>query len=263
MKKNNNNNNITRRRKKSIRLICDQTPFAIRESFNQLRTNIMYTPNDSEGSPVYAITSAEMSVGKSTISANLALSFANADKKVLLIDADMRRPSQHRIFGYNRKQAGLSELIAGVKESDSDVICTPFPNLHLITSGIIPPNPSELLHSRKLAAYIAKWKTEYDIIFIDLPPVGIVTDPVTIADHVNGYVLVAMSNRSDARRINAAIKAIRATRARIIGIVINATSLRGDGKNKYGDRGYGYKRGYNYKYGYNYGYYDHNSSDND
>ena len=233
------------------------TPFAIRESFNQLRTNIMYTPNDLDGCPVYAITSAEMSVGKSTISSNLAMSFAHVGKKVLLVDADMRRPAQHKIFGYNRKQAGLSDLIAGVKGSDDEVICTPAPCLDLITSGPIPPNPSELMHSKRLAAYIEKWRAEYDIVLIDLPPVGIVTDPVTIANHVNGYIVVAMSNKSDAKRINAAIKAIRKTNAKIVGLVINATSLRGEGKHKYADRGYGYKKGYyKYNYGYNYGYYD-------
>ena len=253
-------NNKKPQRRRSVRLINDKTPFAIRESFNQLRTNILYTPNDIDGCPVYAITSAEMSVGKSTVSANLALSFANADKNVLLIDADMRRPTQHRIFGYNRKQAGLSELLAGVKDSDTDVICTPFTGLDVITSGIIPPNPSELLHSKKLAVYLKKWRSEYDLVLIDLPPVGVVTDPVTIADQVNGYIIVAMSDKSDARRINGAIKTIRMTGAKIIGLVINGTSLRGDGKHKYGDRGYGYKKSYSYKYGYNYGYCD--SSDN-
>ncbi len=236
----------TRRRvHEKVRLVDETTPFAIRESFNQLRTNIMYTPNDGDGCPVYGITSAEMSIGKSTISANLALSFAQLGKKVLIVDADMRRPTVNKYFGLDKTRAGLSELLSEIKGSDSEVITSPCPGLHVLTSGAIPPNPSALMLGKKIGELIEKWKKEYDIVFIDLPPVGMVTDPITISSHVSGYIVIATVNKSDARRVNEAIEAINQVNAKIVGLVINGTSLKGEG--------YRYTKGkYEYKYGYYY-----------
>ncbi len=238
------------KRTRSVRRLNESTPFAIKESFNQLRTNIMYTPNNSTGCPIYGITSAEMYVGKSTISANLAISFSQIGKKVLLIDGDMRRPSQHRIFEYDKSQAGFSELLAGIEKNDKDVICNPCPNLYLLTSGAIPPNPSELLLSKKFEEYINRWKDEYDIIFIDFPPAGIVTDPVTVSSHLNGFIFVAMANRSNAVRVTSAIDSIKAVDGKITGLVLNATNSKATGK--YGSGKYGYR--YSYRYSYQYGY---------
>ena len=231
----------------SARLMDENTPFGITEAFNQLRTNIMYTPNDSDGCPVYGITSAEMSVGKSTISANLALSFAQLGQKVLLVDADMRRPTQHKIFGLGSDQKGLSELLYEIIKDDASVMKLARGNTTIITSGAIPPNPSALMLGKKIGELIEKWKKEFDIIFIDLPPVGMVTDPLTISDKINGYVFVATVNKSDARNVNEAIDTITQVGAKIVGIVINGTNPKGEYKYKYK---YGYKRGYYYAQDY-------------
>ncbi len=234
-----------RRSQDTVRLVDDSTPFAIRESFNQLRTNIMYSRNDDgNGCPVYGITSAEMSVGKSTISSNLALSFAQLGKRVLLVDADMRRPTQNKIFGFNKDHAGLSELLSQIVTSDKDVVCSPCPNLTLVTSGTIPPNPSELMLGKRIGELIDKWRQEYDIVFIDLPPVGMVTDPITISSHISGYVMVITINKSDARNANDAIEQIKQVDAKIVGIVVNGSYAKGSD--------YRYGKG---KYEYNYGYY--------
>ena len=132
------------------RILNESTPFAIKEAFNQLRTNLMYTANDGDGCPVFAITSAEESVGKSTITSNLSISYSNINKKVLLIDSDMRRPMVYRFFELNKKSTGLSELLSGIVEDDSQVIREVIPNLSVITSGCIPPNPAELISNIRL-----------------------------------------------------------------------------------------------------------------
>ncbi|MBE6706204.1 MAG: CpsD/CapB family tyrosine-protein kinase [Ruminococcaceae bacterium] len=235
--------------RKKARLVSESTPFAIRESFNQLRINIMYSPHDSEGAPVYAITSAEQGVGKSTVSANVALSFSQAGQKVLLIDADMRCPTQYKFFGYEKKQSGFSELLSGIAKESSAAVSVYSDNLHIITSGCIPPNPSALLMSGKLSTLVEQWKNEYDIIFIDLPPVGIVSDPIVIAGLVDGYILVARANVSNSKHVNTAIRSLKNVGAKITGLVINGTSYKGSENKKYARGKYSYKYGYTYEYG--------------
>ena len=230
------------------RLINDSTPFAIKEAFNQLRTNIMYSAHDSEGAPVYAITSAEQSVGKSTVSANLALSFSQAGQKVLLVDADMRRPTQYKFFGYDKKQCGFSESLSGIVKGPSDAISVYSEKLHVLTSGCTPPNPSALLVSSRLKVLIEQWKKEYDIIFIDLPPVGVVSDPSDIAGHVDGYVFVTRANVSNSVNVNSAIDCLKSVGAKITGLVVNGTSHKGSESKAYARGKYHYKYGYTYEY---------------
>lgn len=224
------------------KLMDHSVPFQIKEAFNALRTNIMYTAKESEGSPVYAVTSSEVGVGKSTISANLALSFAQAGKKVLLVDADMRRPTQHEFFGYEEDNRGLSELLSHVEKKDDAVVRLARPNLYLLTSGCIPPNPSELMCSQSFKDYIKKWRGEYDIVFIDLPPVSVVSDPLSLAALIDGYLFVAMLRKSNANHINAALANIESVQGRVIGTIVNGIQPKA--------RGYRYK-----KYSHDYYYY--------
>ncbi len=204
-----------------VRLLDKDTPFAIREAFNQLRTNIMYSPNDSDGCPVYGVTSAEMGVGKSTITSNIALSFARMGKKVLLVDADMRRPTQYKNFNMKKNVQGLSELLSEIVTDDKQVLCKLEDGLTLITAGSIPPNPAALMLSKKLVDLIAKWRHEYDFVFIDLPPVVVVTDPLTIANYINGYIVVVTVNKSESRLVNEAIAQLNQVDAKVVGVVVN------------------------------------------
>ena len=228
----------------TVRLLNENTPFAIKEAFNQLRTNLMYMPHDGEGCPVYAVTSATESVGKSTISSNLAVAYAQINKKVLLIDADMRLPVQYATFGYEKDHAGLSELLSDIVKSYKEVLVSPMPNLSVLPSGCLPPNPSELITSTRFYDLIDKWKKEYDIIFIDLPPAGVVSDPIAISSLVSGYILVAMINKSDAKQVNAVKASLEQIGAKIMGLVLNGTNPKGK-TSKYSYQHkyyYGYKR---------------------
>ena len=234
MSKNNNNQKL-----RKLRVLNETTPFAIKESFGQLRTNIIYSSADNNKCHVYAFTSSDQHVGKSTISANVALSFAQINKKVLLIDGDMRRPTQFLAFDYDKNHYGLSELLAGVAKDPSEVICSPAENLSILMSGCMPPDPSALLHSKKFEELLELWKSEYDYIFIDLPPADFVSDPLTVAHLVDGYILVAMAGKSNAKQVNNVINSIEALGAKIIGIVLNDTKLKKSG---------GYYKKYNYSY---------------
>ena len=216
-----------------------KTPFAVSEAFNQLRTNLMYaTPADVK-CPIYAITSVKEASGKSTIIANLAISFSQIGKRVLLVDGDMRCPSIYDFFGFGKRQAGLSELISGI---ETDVIKKDArPNLDVITSGRIPPNPSELLSAPKLRELIAEWRQTYDVIFFDFPPMGVVSDSVILSDEITGYVFAIMSGRDHAKNVLATIDAMEQVGAKILGTVLNDYDLKASGY-------YSYRYKYNYKY---------------
>jgi len=221
------------------RLLDENTPFAIKESFNHLRTNILYTTKDNTTCPVYAITSSGESAGKSTIIANLAISFAQVPKKVLLIDADMRCPVQNQIFKFPKEAVGLSELLSGIETDPHAAIRqSEIPNLDILGSGHIPPNPSELIMSNVFEKLMEQWKQEYDVIFIDCPPVGIVADSVALRNMVTGYVFVIRAHHSDARKINHSIEAMENVGAKVLGVVLNSVNLKGSTSSYYYDGNY-------------------------
>lgn len=217
------------------RLINEETPFAIRESFNLLRTNLMYTAKRAgEGCPIYGVTSAIENVGKSFIVANLALSYAAAHKKVLIIDSDLRAPVQHKTFDINEKHEGLSELLSGIQKDPDKVIAkTEYENLDIIPGGHIPPNPSELLLSDTFNKCLQKWSNEYDVIFIDFPPVGIVSDALVVCKIITGYLFVVRSGKSETRLVETSIEQMHTVEAKILGIVLNYVDIKGVAKEKY------------------------------
>ena len=220
-------------------MLDSKTPFAVSEAFNQLRTNLMYATPADVACPIYAITSVKEASGKSTIIANLAISFSQIGKHVLLVDADMRCPSIYDFFGFEKRQAGLSELISGI---EADVVTKGIrPNLDVITSGRIPPNPSELLSAPKLRELIAEWKQTYDVIFFDFPPMGVVSDAVILSDEITGYVFAVLSGRDHAKNVLATIDAMEQVGAKILGTVLNDYDLKASGY-------YSYRYKYNYKY---------------
>ena len=208
-----------------IRLMDSDAPFAIRESFNMLRTNLLYTMTESgEGCPIYGIASTHENTGKSTVITNLAVSFTQLNKKVLLVDGDMRCPTVYAYFNIDKRHAGLSELISGIQ---TDVVVKDaIPGLDVITSGRIPPNPSELITSPRFLEILNQWRQEYDIIFIDFPPVGIVADAVAVCQHITGYIFAVRSGKNNAKTVNSAIESMERLGAKIVGVVLNDYSLK-------------------------------------
>lgn len=238
------------------KLLTDKSPFAINEAFRSLRTNLSYTAG-GDACPVYGITSCFESSGKSIIISNLAISFAKLNKRVLLIDCDLRKSVVHEIFDMERG-FGLSELLAGNDNSvDKCLRKTSYENLQVITAGGTPPNPTELLASDRMGKFIEFLKKHFDVIFIDLPPIGVVTDAAVLSELVTGYLFVIRSGCDDSRNLNYSVSIMEQMKANIVGFVLNDVNVKEGGK--YGkyifNRYYGRYSRYYGKYGYGkYGY---------
>lgn len=207
------------------KLLCADTPFAVTESFKTLRTNLMYT-SGGEKCPVYGVTSCFQSSGKSLISANLAIAFSMMEKKVLLIDSDMRKPVQHRCFSLQNEK-GLSEWLSGMSSFEEVVQHLPgYPGLDVITAGHIPPNPQELLAGHTAQTVIGALKQYYDVIVLDLPPAGVVSDAVTVSSIVTGYLFVVRSGEDDAESLKRVVDSMQHMNCRILGTVLNGIDLK-------------------------------------
>jgi polysaccharide biosynthesis transport protein len=217
------------------------------EAFRSIRTNIQYSSIDHPLQSIL-ITSPTPRDGKSTVAANLGVVLAHGEYNVTVIDADMRRPRQHKIFGLpNRK--GLSETLVRTEFDLNGNLHKKegVKNLSILTTGDLPPNPSELIGSDKMLEFIQLMKSKSDIVIIDTPPVTTVTDPVILATLVDGVILVL---RPGATKLAAAIQAteqLKQVGANVIGVVLN------DSDNK-SSRYYHHYKGYYYQYGKNYAY---------
>ncbi len=217
------------------RLLNSNTPFAITEAFKSLRTNMCYTTK-GEKCPVYGITSAYVQAGKSLVIANLAVSFSMMDKKVLLLDGDLRCPVQHKIFGIDNHVHGFSDLLAGICTYETVQLRDGgYPNLSILTCGKLPPNPAELLASANMKSFIERAKQDYDFIFIDLPPVSEVSDAGIISELVTGYAFVVRSAYSDRRMVETALQSMEGFAASLTGFILNDIDIKSGSyyKNKY------------------------------
>ena len=168
--------------------LSDKSKFAIVESYKSARTNIMFSLS-ADDNKVFAVTSYSKGEGKSTVSANLAISFSKMEKRVLLVDSDLRRPNLHNIFKVENT-AGLSNIIGKMVDFDDVVHRGVLPNLDILPSGTIPPNPSELLCSTRFINLVNRLSNEYDYVIFDTPPIGAVADALLLKDLVAGFVVV-------------------------------------------------------------------------
>lgn len=183
-------NRKNKKNKKDIKIetLSDKSKFAIVESYKAARTNIMFSLS-ADDKKVFAVTSYSKGDGKSTVSSNLAISFSKMEKRVLLVDCDLRRPNVHNIFKIENSM-GLSNIIGKMGDFDEIVQREVLPNLDILPSGTIPPNPSELLCTARFISLVERLNEEYDYIIFDTPPIGVVSDALMLKDLVAGYVLV-------------------------------------------------------------------------
>ncbi|MBC1474471.1 CpsD/CapB family tyrosine-protein kinase [Listeria grandensis] len=193
------------------------------EQFKLIRTGIDFS-NIDKRKQVILITSPESGTGKSTIASHLAITYAQRGERVLLIDADMRRPTLHRRFSKDL-HAGLSNIILGylsVEEGLQNVALADC-EFFILTSGSIPPNPSELLSSEKMIELLEKLREEFDYIIIDTPPVTIVSDALALADMVDGMILVCRYHKTLRAKAIQAVEKLSLSQTKILGAIFNGT----------------------------------------
>lgn len=200
-----------------ISLSNPKSPIA--EQFRTIRTNIQFTSVDEELKTLI-VTSAGPAEGKSTTTANLAVVFAQQGKKVLMIDADLRKPTVHYTFN-KENYSGLSNVLTKQETLDEAIQPTSQENLFVLTSGPIPPNPSELLGSKGMRSLLEEAKQEFDVIILDSPPVLAVTDAQVLSNLTDGVVLVVSAGKTEVDAAKKAKELLQSAKAKILGVVLN------------------------------------------
>lgn len=191
----------------------------ISEQYRTLRTNLQFSSIDEELKTIL-VTSSSPSEGKSMTAANLAIVYAQQGKRVLLIDADLRKPTVHYTFRLDNLR-GLSNILVNDLQMEIAISSSSVENLDVITSGPIPPNPSELLGSHRMNRFLEELKGLYDMIIFDTPPVLAVTDAQILANIADGSILVIRSKQTDYEEAMKAKEALEPARAKLLGTVLN------------------------------------------
>lgn len=227
-----------------IRLITAvHSKSSISEQFRTLRTNISFMAIDHPIKTL-ALTSASVSEGKSTVTDNLAVVWAQNGQQVLLVDADLRRPTLHGTFDLDNREGLTTILTSQAKTINLNQIIQPsgINNLSLLTSGPTPPNPAELLNSQRMRDLLAAAKNRYDMVIVDVPPMLEVTDTQVIAHNLDAVVLVIKQGQTQKLGAKRAVELLKLAHANLLGYVMNDVPSDGSA-------GYGYGYGYGYSYG--------------
>lgn len=195
----------------------------ISEQFRTIRTNIMYSSVDT---PIKSVlfTSATPNAGKSTVAANVAIAYAQAGYKTILLDADLRRPTTHYTFEMSN-QRGLSTAIVNDVSMESIIRETETEKLDVITSGPVPPNPSELLSSKKMGWFLKNITMQYDMVIIDSPPILAVTDAQLLSKEADGTILVTDAETNNRDSLTQAKDLLEKAGSNFLGVVLNNKSM--------------------------------------
>jgi capsular exopolysaccharide synthesis family protein len=211
--------------KKTIQLIAHSHPMLpITEQYRLVRTNILFSSVDKEIKSIM-VTSPEPSDGKSTTAANLAIVFARQGKKVLLVDADLRKSSVHYTFNVSNIDGLTSALTKKISLYEAISNCF-VPNLYILTSGPIPPNPSELLNSEAMEIIMNELNEMFDYIVYDTPPVLSVTDPQILANKCDGVVMVVASGKTGKDKAVKVKVLLEKAKSNLLGVVVNGVTTK-------------------------------------
>ncbi|KRK10309.1 Wze [Lacticaseibacillus zeae DSM 20178 = KCTC 3804] len=226
--------------KNGVMLVTYAEPkHVVSEQYRTVRTNIEFAGAALDKCQVVMFTSSTMFEGKSTVSANVAVTWAQAGKKVLLIDADLRRPTVHATFR-KLNLDGVTTVLTG-KSKPSEVVEETFvDNLSIIPSGPIPPNPSELLNSKRMSDLLDWTRENFDIVVLDAPPVLAVSDVQVLVPKTDGVVIVTKIGQTQKSDLRRTVEVLKLAKAKILGSVERV-------KSRHGDKGYGYGYGYGYQ----------------
>lgn len=224
-------------------LVHEQPKSAAAECLRAVRTNLLFMSPEKPLKSIL-VTSSGPQEGKTTTATALAITMVANGNRVLLVDADMRRPRVHRVFGIEAT-GGLSSLILGDGTLEGSVKETDIPNLFMLPCGPIPPNPAELLHTAAFRRLINDMAACFDRVVIDSPPVGVVADAAVIGTCVDGVLVVLRAGRTDRDAAQQAVRQLRDVKAPLLGVVLNDLDLE--------EQRYGH---YSYSYYYRYGYYE-------
>ncbi len=226
-------------------LINEDTPFAVTEAYKMLRTNILFSAAALEEgkahSNAFVISSSVPGEGKSTTSANLSIAFAQTNARVLLIDADMRKPVQHTRFR-TRNSYGLSTCLVSIDRLTEAIHHNVRPGLDLLSAGPTPPNPSELLSSSSMKKLLDIVCKVYDYVLIDTPPINMVSDALTFAGNTAGLLLVARAEFCRHMDIRRSLDSIELSGVHMLGVILDDVRHSGGGyyrsysRYEYGDK---------------------------
>ena len=227
-------------------IISDDTKFNIKEAYKTTRTNTLFALNSDKGCKRVILTYSIPGEGKSLTSINVAITFAMANTKVLIIDCDLRKPKLHRYMGTDNKK-GLSNILGGFDKLEDCLKVSKEHNIHFITAGHVPPNPIELLSNEKMEKLLDDLSESYDYIFLDTPPVNVVADTSALAKLSDGILFVVRHKFTTQDMVYKAISSLEFANAKVLGFILNDVDMSSYSyTSKVGYGNYKYKNYYQY-----------------
>lgn len=227
---------------RQLQLVASKNmPFQYVEAYKSLRTNLNFIASTNDAHS-FVITSAVPEESKSNVAINLAVTLASGDKKVVIVDCDLRKPVMHKYLKMGHNTRGLTSVLSGELPLEKSIYRFDELNIHVLTAGAVPPNPSELLAQDKMKQVVETLKEHFDYVILDAPPVSVVTDAAVLGNYVDGAIMVVRSCFAPRETIRLAKKKLESVNVKIFGVVLTRFNTRKAGRNS----------GYSYSYGYDY-----------